>query len=82
MRRVRLVRSGERPDQGYMWSAGRSAALRERVASGEYVVDTHAVAEAMLSRMLVSAQPFGRRPAGTAQDDAGASLDGSEPGNG
>ena len=82
MNRVWLVRRSERPDPGYMASGGRSSALRERVASGEYAVDPHAVAEAMLSRMLVAAQPLGRHPLGTGQDDAGTPLDGSEPGHG
>ena len=82
MKWVRLVRRGGRPDGDYMSSVGRSAALRESVASGAYVVDPDAVAEAMLSRMFVAAQPFRGRPAGTAQDDPGTGLDRSEPGHG
>ena len=72
MRRMRAIRAGERSDP---------AALRDRIAREEYVVDEHAVAEAMLSRMLVPAQLFGRRAVGPDQHDAGSGLDGSEPGD-
>ena len=82
MNRVWLVRRSERPDPGYMASGGRSSALRERVASGEYAVDPHAVAEAMLSRMLVASQPFDRAPVRPRQNDAAAGLHRSEPGHG
>ena len=67
-----MIRAGERSDP---------AALRSRIARGEYVVDEHAVAEAMLSRMFVTAQLFGRRAIGPDQHHAGPGLDGSEPGD-
>ena len=55
--------------------------LRSRIARGEYVVDPHAVAQAMVSRMLVSAQLFGHRAVRPDQDDPGAGLDRPEPGD-
>ena len=64
-----------------MTTGGRAAALRSRIDRGEYVVDERAVAEAMLSRMLVPAQLFGRRAVGPGQHHAGPGLDGSEPGD-
>jgi Anti-sigma-28 factor, FlgM len=50
-------------------------ALARAIAQGEYVVDAHAVAEAMLRRgsplaVLVPAQPLDRPAAGVEQDDA------------
>ena len=82
MMRLWLAGTGGPSDRDYMTSGGRSAALRERVASGEYVVDPHAVAEAMLSRMFVAAQPFCRDAVRPGHDDAGTALDGPEPRHG
>jgi len=49
-------------------------ALGRAIAQGEYVVDAHAVAEAMLRRgsplaVLVPAQPLDRPAAGVEQDE-------------
>ena len=54
--------------------------LARAIARGEYVVDTQAVAEAMLRRgspsaVLVPAQPFDRPAAGVEQDDAAPGAD-------
>ena len=81
MRQVRLVRDDERPDQGFMTTGGRGSILRGRIDRGEYVVDTHAVAEAMLSRMLIPAQLFGHGATRTRENDAGAGLDRADPGD-
>ena len=46
--------------------------LARRIASGEYEVDPHAVAEAMLKRnpsMLVPAQPLDRPAVGVEEDE-------------
>jgi hypothetical protein len=62
-----------------MVRTGISQSLMRRVMSGEYVVDEHAVAEAMLARlggrragssMLVSRESLHRRPAGSHEDGA------------
>jgi hypothetical protein len=55
---------------------------QQLVSSGSYVIDEHAVAEAMLNRMkrgelprsavLVAGQPGNGRPAGVGEDRAGA----------
>jgi hypothetical protein len=55
---------------------------QQLVSSGSYVIDEHAVAEAMLNRMkgrelprsamLVAGQPGNGRPAGVGEDGAGA----------
>jgi hypothetical protein len=67
-----------------MVRTGISHSLLRRVTSGEYVVDEHAVAEAMLARlggrrggssMLVSREPVDRRSGGSDED-------GSAPGGG
>ena len=60
-----------------MVRTGISQSLLSRVTRGEYVVDEHAVAEAMLARiggrrggssMLVSREPLDRRSAGSQED--------------
>lgn len=81
MRQIRLIRNGQRPDEASTALAGRRAALRSRIARGDYVVDERAVAEAMLSSMLVPAQLFGHGAVRSGQHDPGAGLDGSEPGH-
>lgn len=81
MRGLRLVQSGEGDDQARM-TAGGVNALRSRVAHGEYVVDPHAVAEAMLSRMLIPAQLFEARGGGAGKGNAGPGFDPAEPGDG
>jgi hypothetical protein len=57
-----------------MVSTGGDPSLRERIARGEYVVDPHAVAEAMLRRvgspMLVPVEPLERPPVGADEDEA------------
>jgi hypothetical protein len=55
-------------------------ALARLIARGEYVVDTHAVAEAMLrhgapSLVLVPAQPLDRAAVGVEQDEAAPGAD-------
>jgi hypothetical protein len=56
-------------------------ALARRIAEGEYVVDTHAVAEAMLRRgglsslVLISPQAGDVTPLGVEQDDPAAGAD-------
>ena len=51
----------------------RKEALAEQIARGEYVVDPHAVAEAMLksglSAVLVPAKPLDRPSGGVEQDE-------------
>lgn len=79
MRGLRLVQNGEGADQPAMTVGVGS--LRNRVARGEYVVDEHAVAEAMLSRVLVSAQLFDLPAARSRKGHAGSGLDAAEPGN-
>jgi len=60
----------------------RTERLRTRIERGEYEVDPQAVAEAMLSRMLVPAQLFGHRAVRPAEGDARPGLDGADPGDG
>jgi uncharacterized protein YaiL (DUF2058 family) len=55
-------------------------AIARAIARGEYVVDTHAVAEAMLKRaapslVLVAPQPLDRAPVRVEQDDAAPRAD-------
>ena len=80
MRGLRLVQNGEAADQAGM-TAGGVGTLRHRVARGEYVVNAHAVAEAMLSRMLVPAQLFETRGASSSKGNAGPRFDPAEPGD-
>ena len=67
-----------------MVRTGISQSLLRRVTSGEYVVDEHAVAEAMLTRlggrrggssMLVSREPVDRRSAGSDEDGSASGGD-------
>jgi len=60
---------------------GDPATLRRRIARGDYVVDERAVADAMLSRMLVPAQLFGPLAAGADERHTGSGLDGPDPGD-
>jgi hypothetical protein len=55
----------------------RREELAELIARGEYVVDPHAVARAMLERspMFVPAQPLDRPPLGVEQDQRAADPD-------
>jgi Anti-sigma-28 factor, FlgM len=62
----------------------RKQALAEQIARGEYVVDPHAVAEAMLkagefrrasSTVLEAPEALERPPAGVEQDEPGAGAD-------
>ena len=58
-----------------MMSTMSKDALARAIACGEYVVDTHAVAEAMLRRgapslVLVPAQPLDRPAVRVEEDDA------------
>jgi hypothetical protein len=64
-----------------MMSTTDKDALARRIAEGEYVVDTHAVAAAMLRRgglsslVLVSPKAGDGTPVGAEQDDAAADVD-------
>jgi hypothetical protein len=65
-----------------MMSTSSKDAVARLIARGEYVVDTHAVAEAMLRRsggspslVLVPAQPLDRQPVRVEQDDAPPGAD-------
>lgn len=82
MRRARLARNGVEADEVVMTSGGRSAVLRGRIARGEYVVDERAVAEAMLSRVLVATQLFGNSAVRPRENGSGPGLDGPEPRHG
>jgi hypothetical protein len=59
----------------------RKEALADQIARGEYVVDPHAVAEAMLSRplraslVLEAPQALERLPGGVQQDEPRAGPD-------
>jgi hypothetical protein len=64
-----------------MMSTTDKDALARRIAQGDYVVDAHAVAEAVLRRgglsslVLVSPQPADGAPVGVEQDDAAPGAD-------
>ena len=65
-----------------MMSTLSKDAIARQIARGEYVVDTRAVAAAMLSRsdglrslVLVSPQPLDRQPARVEQDEAAPGAD-------
>jgi hypothetical protein len=65
-----------------MMSTMSKDAIARAIARGEYVVDTHAVAEAMLRRsggfpslVLVPAQPLDRASARVEQDEAAPRAD-------
>ena len=64
-----------------MMSTTDKDALARRIAEGDYVVDTHAVAEAMLRRgglsslVLISPKPADGPPVGVEQDDPAAGAD-------
>ena len=49
--------------------------LAEAIRRGEYEVDTHAVAEAMLRSMLEAGKPLDRPPVGVEQDEPAAGAD-------
>jgi hypothetical protein len=57
----------------------RKETLAEQIACGEYVVDPHAVAEAMLksglSAVLVSSKPLDRPSGGVDHDEPAAGSD-------
>jgi hypothetical protein len=57
----------------------RKEALAQQIARGEYVIDPHAVAEAMLkadfSAVLVAPQPLDRPPGRVEQDEPAAGSD-------
>ena len=81
MRGPKLMPTRARVDQARM-TAGGVNTLGSRVESGAYEIDEHAVAEAMLSRMLIPAQLFGPGRAASAEGDAGTGLDSPEPDDG
>jgi hypothetical protein len=63
-----------------MMSTMSKDALAQAIARGEYVVDTHAVAEAMLRRgspslVLVAAQPLDRPTVLVEQDESAPGAD-------
>jgi hypothetical protein len=64
-----------------MMSTMSKDALARLIARGEYVVDTHAVADAMLERgallslVLVAPQALDRAPVSIEQDDAAPGAD-------
>ena len=62
-------------------SRRQTAVLRRRIARGDYEVDEYAVAEAMLSRMLIPVQLFGPRAVRRRKDDAGAGPHKADPGD-
>jgi hypothetical protein len=64
-----------------MMSTTSKDGLASQIARGEYVVDTHAVADAMLRRgalnslVLVPPQPLDRPTVAVEQDEASADAD-------
>ena len=65
-----------------MMSTSSKDALARQIELGEYVVDVHAVAEAMVQRaaladsaVLVAPQALHRTPVGAEQDEAAAGDD-------